>query len=123
MSKFLLLFALFFVAAFFLFLKKKRRSDVSSSPWPFYVRPLLSSPEQVLYHRLVEALPGRMVLAQVQVSRVLRVKKGFKVSEWLNRINRMSYDFVVCLKDSSVIAIIELDDGTHRAAGRAVITS
>lgn len=60
-----------------------------------------------------------MVLAQVQVSRVLGVKRGFKFPEWNNRINRMSYDFVICKKDGSVVAAIELDDKTHDAAKRA----
>ena len=58
------------------------------------------------------------VLAQVQVSRVLRVKKGFNVQAWNNRINRLSYDFVVCSKDATVLAAIELDDKTHESASR-----
>jgi len=87
--------------------------------WPFYVRKLLSQPEQVLYHRLVRALPAHIVLAQVQVSRVLGVKRGFNFQAWNNRINRLSYDFVVCAKDSTVIAAIELDDKTHESESRA----
>jgi hypothetical protein len=87
--------------------------------WPFYVRKPLSQPEQVLYHRLIRAMPEHIVLAQVQVSRVLGVKKGFRFHEWNNRINRLSYDFVVCGKDSTVIAAIELDDKSHERASRA----
>ncbi|MBE7424836.1 MAG: DUF2726 domain-containing protein [Ideonella sp.] len=87
--------------------------------WPFYVKRPLSQPEQVLYHRLVRALPEHIVLAQVQVSRVLGVKKGANFHEWNNRINRLSYDFVVCGKDSTVIAAVELDDKTHEAKDRA----
>jgi hypothetical protein len=49
----------------------------SSGNWPFYARKLLSAPEQVLYHRLVKALPDLLILAQVQVSRVLGVRKGY----------------------------------------------
>lgn len=87
-------------------------------PWPFYVKRPLSQPEQVLYHRLIAALPEHVVLAQVQVSRVLGVKKGFNFHEWNNRINRLSYDFVVCMKDSTVLAAIELDDKSHETASR-----
>lgn len=87
--------------------------------WPFYVKRPLSQPEQVLYHRMIRALPEHIVLAQVQVSRVLGVKKGAKFHEWNNRINRLSYDFVVCTKDSTVIAAIELDDKTHEGSSRA----
>ncbi|MFN3417544.1 MAG: DUF2726 domain-containing protein [Caldimonas sp.] len=90
-----------------------------SGPWPFYVKRPLSQPEQVLYHRLVRALPEHIVLAQVQVSRVLGVKKGANFHEWNNRINRLSYDFVVCAKDSTVIAAIELDDKSHESSSRA----
>lgn len=81
--------------------------------WPFYAKKPLSQPEQILYHRLVNALPDNIILAQVQLSRVLGVKKGFNFREWNNRINRMSLDFLICHKDSSIIAVIELDDKTH----------
>ena len=64
------------------------------------------------------ALPEQIVLAQVQVSRVLGVRKGFNPQEWNNRINRLSYGFVVCEKDLTVLAAIELDDKTHDVANR-----
>jgi len=88
--------------------------------WPFYPRKPLSQPEQVLYFRLLAALPEHIVLAQVQLSRILGVKKGNNHQSWLNRINRMSADFVVCSKDASVMAVIELDDSTHQRADRQV---
>ena len=100
-------------------LLKKRGVGASSGPWPLYVKRPLTQPEQVLYHRLVKALPEHVVLAQVQVSRVLGVKKGFNFNEWNNRINRLSYDFVVCSRDSTVIAAIELDDKSHEGERRA----
>ena len=98
--------------------KRKADSGSPEGPWPFYAKRPLSVPEQVLYHRLVRALPEHIVLAQVQVSRVLGVKKGFKFNEWNNRINRLSYDFVVCSKDATVLAAIELNDKTHEAEDR-----
>jgi len=100
---------------------KKRRSADADGPWPFYAMRPLSEPEQVLYHRLVATLPGHVVLAQVQVSRVLGVKRGFNFSEWNNRINRLSYDFVVCSKDSTVLAAIELDDQSHESPRRVEV--
>jgi very-short-patch-repair endonuclease len=87
--------------------------------WPFYAKKLLTQPEQVLYFRLVKALPDAIVLAQVQLSRLLGVKKGADAQGWLNRINRMSADFVVCQKDATVLAVIELDDASHRGERRA----
>jgi hypothetical protein len=99
-------------------LKKRRHRPESGASWPFYAKRPLSQPEQVLYHRLVGALPDHIVLAQVQVSRVLGVKKGFSFHEWNNRINRLSYDFVVCARDSTVVAAIELDDKSHESDSR-----
>jgi very-short-patch-repair endonuclease len=99
-------------------LKKRFLLSGGDGPWPFYAKRPLTQPEQILYHRLVKSLPEHIVLAQVQVSRVLGVKKGFKFNEWNNRINRLSYDFVVCAKDSTVLAAIELDDKSHEAASR-----
>ena len=67
----------------------------------------------------MKALPEHIVLAQVQVSRVLGVKKGSNFNEWNNRVNRLSYDFVVCSKDSTVLAAIELDDRSHESSRRS----
>ena len=109
---------LFLAAVIIVIFKKRISSGSGDAPWPFYAKKLLTPPEQVLYHRLVSAMPECIVLAQVQLSRVLGVKKGFSFNEWSNRINRMSLDFVVCLKDSTVVAAIELDDETHEKASR-----
>jgi hypothetical protein len=113
----LVLLALALVA--FVILKKRGLLGGAAGSWPFYAKRPLSQPEQVLYHRLVKALPEHIVLAQVQVSRVLGVKKGFNFHEWNNRINRLSYDFVICGKDSTVLAAIELDDKSHETKSRA----
>jgi hypothetical protein len=99
-------------------LKRRASSGSGDTPWPFYAKKPLTQPEQVLYHRLVAAMPECIVLAQVQLSRVLGIKKGFNFNEWNNRINRMSLDFVVCLKDSTIVAAVELDDKTHEKASR-----
>jgi len=106
------------VAAVLVMLKRRGSSGSGDAPWPFYAKKPLTQPEQVLYHRLVAAMPKCIVLAQVQLSRVLGVKKGFSFNEWNNRINRMRLDFVVCLKDSTIVAAVELDDKTHEKASR-----
>ncbi len=113
----LVLLVLLVIAIVALFLAKRLGLlGGTTGTWPFYVKRPLSQPEQVLYHRLIRALPEHIVLAQVQVSRVLGVKKGSNFHEWNNRISRLSYDFVVCSKDSTVIAAIELDDKSHDSA-------
>ena len=109
---------LFIAVVVIAILKHRGLLGGTTGPWPFYVRKPLSQPEQVLYFRLVRALPDHIVLAQVQVSRVLGVKKGQNFHSWNNRVNRLSYDFVVCTKDAAVVAAIELDDKTHEGARR-----
>jgi hypothetical protein len=99
-------------------IRRGRLAAGESRPWPFYVKRILTQPEQVLYYRLVKSLPNHVVLAQVQMSRVPGVKKGFRFHEWNNRINRMSYDFVICDKAATVIAAIELDDKSHESEAR-----
>lgn len=86
--------------------------------WPFYPRKPLTNPEQILYFRLLNALPDHIILAQVQLSRFLGVKKGNNFQSWLNRINRLSADYVICSKDASVVAVIELDDTSHNNSKR-----
>ncbi len=108
----------FFAATIFVFLltmiaRRISRKSEENGIWPFYARKLMSSPEQALYYRLCKALPDHIVMSQVSLSRILGVKKGNNFGKWFNRINRMSADFVVCSKDASVIAVIELDDSTH----------
>ena len=99
-------------------LKAKSQGGASYEVWPFSAKKPLSQPEQVLYFRLIQALPEHIILAQVQLSQLLGVKKGNNYQAWSNRINRMSADFVVCKKDSSIVAVIELDDATHKKEDR-----
>lgn len=117
-SNFLLVIIAVAVVAILAILKRKSHRGISDEVWPFYAKKPLSNPEQVLYFRLVQALPDHIILAQVQLSRLLGVKKGHNYQAWLNRINRMSADFVVCKKDSSIVAVIELDDATHQREDR-----
>jgi very-short-patch-repair endonuclease len=114
----LLLIVVIAVIVAFAVLKAKSQGGTGGEVWPFYAKKPLSQPEQVLYFRLIQALPEHIILAQVQLSRLLGVKKGNNYQAWSNRINRMSADFVVCNKDSSIVAVIELDDATHEREDR-----
>jgi very-short-patch-repair endonuclease len=96
----------------------RAKKSASDGVWPFFAKKPLSAPEQVLYFRLVKALPDHIVLAQVQLSRMLGVKRGNNYQSWLNRISQMSADFVICGKDATVLAVIELDDASHRSGRR-----
>ncbi len=112
---FIILVLAFAIAIIFILALAKSKSQEADGDalWPFYAKKPLTQTEQILYFRLVQALPEHIVLAQVQLSQLLGVKKGENFQAWNNRINRMSADFVVCNKDSSIVAVIELDDATH----------
>lgn len=119
MSSIFLLLLVVVVIVVLAVLKAKAQGGAGDEVWPFCAKKPLSQPEQILYFRLIQALPEHIILAQVQLSRLLGVKKGNKNPQaWFNRINRMSTDFVVCNKDSSIVAVIELDDATHKREDR-----
>lgn len=80
--------------------------------WPYYARKVLSAPQQLLYRRLVKALPECMVLAQLPLARVIAVKRTAYAENWMSRIAAKSLDFVVCRPDSTVLAAILLEDSS-----------
>ncbi len=99
--------------------KTKKNKENEIEIFPFYAKKsVLTKVEQILYFRLIKALPEKIILAQVQLSQLLGVKSGENFYKWHNRINRMSCDFVVCNQDTSIIAVIELDDATHQREDR-----
>jgi hypothetical protein len=76
----------------------------------------LSQPEQSLYWRLREAMPDCVVLCQVSLSRFLtpNSSRALVRRALFNRISQKSVDFLICLPDFTIIAVVELDDSTHR---------
>jgi hypothetical protein len=75
----------------------------------------LSEPEQVLFWRLREALPECVVLSQVSFSRFIEPAGvgGSGRQALFNRISRKTVDFLLCLPDFTLVAAVELDDGSH----------
>ena len=86
-----------------------------------HARKAMSVSEQILYLRLLEALPERIVLAKVSLARFLAVDKGSDAIQWHSRIHRMTADFVICRKDATVVAVVELDDAGNNAKERRTI--
>ena len=81
---------------------------------PYVPRELMTAPERELYGRLRQALPDYLIFSQVQLSRIIDVAPEAEHQAWLNRINRMSVDFVICAADGAkILAAIELDDSSH----------
>jgi very-short-patch-repair endonuclease len=84
---------------------------------PVTAKPLLSQPEKQLYGRLVRAFPGHIILAQVALSQLLVVTRrdaASKAQSISNRFRQLVADFVLCTPDFTALAVIELDDRSHR---------
>ena len=86
---------------------------VGAHHWPVFPKKILTPVEQQLYHRLVRAYPDHIVLAQVAFSQLVGVRKGENFTAIWNRYNRLTADFVICSKDFSIAAVLELDDRSH----------
>lgn len=103
-------------------LKGKREGSTDrrgrNGPAPYFKKTPLSEPEQVVFHRLREALPDLIVLAQVAMPAMVGIRKNGNWQSQFNEISRKHVDFVVCMQDFSIKAVIELDDSTHQRGER-----
>ena len=81
----------------------------------YKARSLMTPNEMEFFERLVKAYPNYYIFPQVAMSGLLDAKTndGKKIQGIRNSFNRYRTDFVV-FKDSKVLAIIELDDRTHK---------
>lgn len=103
------------VVVFALFAAQKH-SHLSEPINPYSNKKPLTPTEALFYARLVEALPECVVLPQVQLSSFIRVDRfiaGKKFYEFFNPIAQQSVDYLICLKDFTVVAAVELDDKSH----------
>lgn len=87
---------------------------------PYISKKPLTPTEISFYQKLIEALPEYIVLAQVQLSSFIKVDRSKLISSrtyaWQNPISQQSVDYLICTKDFSIVAAIELDDKTHLSA-------
>jgi len=91
---------------------KSIKSEKPGSEKPKMKR-LLTEREQAMYHRLVQSLPEYIVFTQVAHGALLTARlRGTK-----NRFDRKIADFVVCNKALEVLAVVELDDASHKGKG------
>lgn len=91
----------------------------TDEPWPFAARSVLTEREREMFWTLQGALhPHYIVLSQVDMKQVLRIKDRRNERRWRGVIAQKSLDFVVCDHSTTVVAVIELDDKTHRRADK-----
>jgi very-short-patch-repair endonuclease len=82
---------------------------------PYRARVLMSPAEREAYARLLRASPENLIFGQVQFCRAIEPKAGAH-RRWRLRIAQLSADFVICRPDTSVLAVVEIDDRTHDRA-------
>ena len=116
----ILIASLALVGVVFFFVRSSRDAPHDPDEYPFEARAPLNDRERVLYWRLREMMPGDIVLSQVGLSRILRVRAGHDFRIWFKRINRMTIDFLICRADGTIVAAIELDDAAHGEAEREI---
>ncbi len=77
--------------------------------WPPETARVLTTPEQRAYQLLVRNLPsGYAVLAQVPLSRFLRVPTRHSYREWMRRVGRLNADLLVCDSTFQVLAVVNV---------------
>jgi hypothetical protein len=76
--------------------------------WPPEAARVLTIAERRAYDLLRNALPGFLVLAQVPLSRFLRVPTRHSHADWMQRVGSLSADLLVCNGGSRVLAVIDI---------------
>ncbi len=76
--------------------------------WPPDSARVLSIHERQAYDLLRRALPTTLVLAQVPLSRFLRVPTRHSYTDWLQRVGSLSADLLLCDSGSRVLAVIDI---------------
>lgn len=105
---------LFFVVFFLAASKSKQQSDND-----YQMKVLLTDNEKEFFVRLVTALPEHIVFTQVAMGAILNPGVPRNDKRFLQircRFAQKIVDFVICDRATlNVIAIVELDDRTHKA--------
>ena len=88
--------------------------------WPPQAARVLTVSERQAYELLRRAMTGFLVLAQVPLSRFLRVPTRNSYLEWVQRVGLLSADLLLCDAGSRVLAVIDIraPDETARASQR-----
>ena len=64
-----------------------------------------------MYQALVAGLPNQIILVRVQLLQVLNFEGGYQIHAILNRISRLSLDFLILNSDTSIVAAIGVNHG------------
>jgi hypothetical protein len=81
--------------------------------WPPEAARVMTIDERQAYDLLRRAFPQHLILAQVPLSRFVRVPLRRSYSEWLQRVGSLSGDLLLCDAGSRVIAVVDIRGGTE----------
>lgn len=76
--------------------------------WPPSGVRVLTIAERQAYDLLKRAMPGFMVLAQVPLSRFVRVPTHHAYADWMVRVGALNADLLLCDGGSRVLAVIDI---------------
>jgi hypothetical protein len=76
--------------------------------WPPEAARVLTTPEAQAYDLLKAAMPGFLVLAQVPLSRFIRVPMRNSYTDWLQRVGHLNADLLLCDARSRVLAVVDV---------------
>lgn len=76
--------------------------------WPPEGARVLTITERQAYDLLKRSMPGFLVLAQVPLSRFIRVPARHSYSDWLQRVGALNADLLLCDSGSRVLAVIDI---------------
>lgn len=102
-------FILIFVCIVALFLGGKNKKPKQQHT-PISAKPILTKRELQFFAVLEQALPRAYIFPQVSFSAILTTKGFYTRSQF----NRKIADFVVCDERMNIVAVIELDDSSHK---------
>lgn len=89
--------------------RSQRRDALDTvQDWQPEAARVLTIAERQAYDLLRSALPGFLVLAQVPLSRFLRVPTRHSYADWMQRVGGLSADLLVCNAGSRVLAVIDI---------------
>lgn len=86
--------------------------------WPPEAARVLTVPERKAYELLRRACPDHMVLAQVPLSRFVRVPTRHSYSDWMQRVGQLSADLLLCDGGSRVLAVVDIRAEEETARSR-----
>ncbi len=80
---------------------------------------VMTGAERKAFEVLRQAVPQHMVLAQVPLSRFIRVPQNKSYTQWLQRVGAASADLLVCDPNSRVLAVVDIRHARESERARA----